>query len=57
MALIKAECIVPPLPYTESVFSDDNHPNRDAGFKNHSFQPNLPDEDYYAKVYTYRSLG
>jgi hypothetical protein len=52
MALIKAECIVPPLPYTESVFSDDNHPNRDAGFKNHSFQPNLPDEDCTMQRFT-----
>jgi hypothetical protein len=43
MALIKAERIVPPLPYTESVFSVDDHPNRDTGFENHTFQPNLLD--------------
>jgi hypothetical protein len=43
--IIKAECIVPLLPCTESVFRGDDHPNRDAGFKNHNFQTNLPDED------------
>jgi hypothetical protein len=50
--IIKEECIVPPLPYPESVFRDDDHPNRDTGFKNHSFQPNLPDEDCTIQRFT-----
>jgi hypothetical protein len=52
--IIKAECTVPPLSCTKSVFRDDDHPNRDARFQEPQFSDNFARWGlYYAKVYTY----